>query len=138
MSHYHAALIINGLRLQVLLGVHEQEQLVPQPVEVDLRFYFEQAPACSGDDASDHYICYDELCMTLVNYVKDQRFRLIEYLAHDLHRVIREYLESHSESRNTRVWIAVLKCEPPVSFDIKGTRYVYSDLPADATVVGVM
>ncbi len=50
MAHYPHIFSINRLHLAVHLGYYDAERKKPQPVEVTLRLYFPEAPACARDD----------------------------------------------------------------------------------------
>jgi FolB domain-containing protein len=134
VSAYHSILTINTLRLSVRLGIDAPEREKPQPVEVDVRFYFDQSPECALDDTAQNFICYDQICSTILNYATQGEFRFLEYLTMQLHAVIRHDLKRQvgNGSENVKVWIRLLKCVPPVPYMIGGAEYVYSDLDAAA------
>lgn len=137
MTNYLAALSINTLRLQVRLGVGEPERQNPQPVELGVRFYFTSLPSCTQNDLSSDFICYDKICSSLIRYIEQREFHLIEYLCLDIHREIRGYLEAQlgEHAQDVKLWIRVHKCEAPVAQMIGGASFVYSDLPLGAQVV---
>lgn len=138
MTHYVSALSIQRLRLGVRLGVSEQERLQPQAVEMDARFYFEELPDCAVDDETESFICYDVICNQLLDYVAGKEFRFVEYLALDLHRVIRSHLDEQlgdEKSHSVKLWIRLLKCNPHVPAMLGGAAFSYSDLPPDAVLL---
>ncbi len=140
MTHYFSALSIRQLRLGVHLGVSEQERIRPQSVEMDARFYFDELPDCAVDDETESFICYDVICNQLLDYVAGKEFRFVEYLALDLHRVIRGHLDEKlgdEKSSGVKVWISLLKCNPQVPYMIGGAAYAYSDLPEGSVLVNV-
>ncbi|GEM_PF-710420 len=135
MSYYQSILTINRLRLSVNLGAGEAERAKPQPLEVDIRLYFSKAPACTQDDSRNDFICYDQICTAIVEYTAKSEFRLIEYLATQLHALVRQDLNrqvGQAESESVKIWLRLHKCIPPVPYMLGGAEYIISDLPADA------
>lgn len=131
MSHPVGVLQINTLRLLVHMGLTPQERENTQPVEVDLKIYFDHLPDCCVDDESPEFICYDEICSACSEYVEDNEFRFLEFLTMQLHRVVREHLAARfSESAEAMsIWIKLRKCNPPVVNLEQGAAFVYSDHP---------
>lgn len=137
MTHYPTVLTIDRLRLSVRLGAEAGEREKPQPVEVEVRLYFPQHPPGAEADESTDFICYDAICNAMMERVKGQEFRLIEYLTMALHETVRTELERELDKpQAVRVWIRLCKCNPPVPYLLGGAAMTYSDLPADATIVG--
>ncbi len=136
MSHYYPySLSVDRLRLQLLLGVDKHERLAEQPVEVSICFYFaERLEVCDTDKGV--FVCYDDICRRLIDYVKGREFRLIEYLCQQLHAVIREALQDRcgSDADGIAVSLSINKCSPPVPYDISGVAFSYSDLPEGAII----
>lgn len=137
MTHYLSCLSINRLRLPVHLGVGEGERERPQAVEVTARFYFPQLPVCAQDDESSTFICYDSISSSLLDYVQGKEFRFIEYLCMDMYRVIRTHLDEtlgEEEAQAIRVWVKLHKCAAPVPYALDGAHFIFSDLPAGASL----
>lgn len=134
MSHYPSILTINRLRLSVNLGAGVAEREKPQPLEVDLRFYFPDPPACTADDSRDDFICYDQICQAILDFTGKDEFRLIEYLGTQIHAVVRKDLlrQAGAQAEAIKVWVKLHKCVPPVPYMLGGAEYIYSDLPPEA------
>ncbi|MCI5050426.1 MAG: dihydroneopterin aldolase [Rickettsiales bacterium] len=139
MSFYPSALVIDALELDVHLGVPEQEREQTQKVVVDIRLYFKQSPVCAGDDSTNDFVCYDEICQAIRGSVADQPVRFIEYLAESLHNVVREYISEKLSERVSEVacWLSITKPNLPVDYKVGGSRYIISDVPEDAKVIEV-
>ena len=81
---------LSSLKLDVSLGVSEQERKNRQIIELNIKLCFNQAPtACFTDDINDT-LCYDDLCQTIVNYCSNRSFNLIEHLAYQLANLIKD------------------------------------------------
>ena len=126
-----AKLAINTLRLSVHLGVSAEERAQPQPVETDIHFHFEKLPDCSTDDEAADFICYDEVCQAVVDYVDGTEFRMLEYLTMQLHRVVRDHLAAKlgKDAEKISLWVRARKCTPPVPYLLGGAEFTYSDHP---------
>lgn len=73
-------IFIDGLRLDCLIGVTEEERRHPQKVLVDVSLFLDLSrPAASGmiDDTAD----YREVKRQISQFVSDGEFRLLESLA---------------------------------------------------------
>lgn len=135
MAHYPYCFAISRLQLAVHMGWEAPERRKPQPVEVDIRLYFPEKPACTSDD-NGSFIDYDGLCNGIHKLVSDKEYRLIEYMAHSLHDFVRAYVDA-TGNPEVRVWLALTKLLPPVPHLVGGATFVTSDLPADATFIPV-
>ncbi|MFM9890428.1 MAG: dihydroneopterin aldolase [Rickettsiales bacterium] len=133
MNHYAQMLTVNRLRLEVHLGFYEAERLKKQPVEICLRLYFAQAPDASTDDHA-HFIDYGAMCAALSDYVTSRDFRLVEFMAHDVFRHMRTWVDGQGGNA-VKLWLKLNKCEAPVPNLQDGASYILSDLPAGATAV---
>ena len=61
-------IVIEGMVFQGIHGVHEHEQRVPQPFEVDVELGLDLAPAGRSDDLAltvDYGLVYDEVARVL-------------------------------------------------------------------------
>lgn len=132
MPHYATSFSINRLRIPARLGVTEAERAAPQPVEISLRLYFAQPPACTGDDHAA-FVDYHALSTQLSAMVVEREFRLIEYMAQQLFDHARAYLERH-RAVEVKLWLKLTKCAPAVEYLQDGASFTLSDLPAGATV----
>lgn len=134
--HYPCCLTLNTVHLQVRLGCEPPERAQTQSVEIQVRFYFPSVPACAGDDISA-FICYDKVATALQRTVEGREFRLIEFLAMELVKVLKSSLAQQVPGDDVCVWLKVRKVNIPVSFVEHGASFVYSDLPAHASRVEV-
>ena len=135
MAHYPYCFSIGRLQLAVHMGWEAPERRKPQPVDVDIRLYFPDAPPCAEDD-NGSFIDYDGLCTGIHTIVGSMEFRLIEYMATYLYKHVRAYVD---ETGNTQVkiWLSLTKAAPPVPHLMGGAGFITSDLPADATYIDV-
>ena len=139
MIYYASALVIKKLALNIHLGVTTDERVQRQRVEVDIRLYFRDPQECAGDDSVNDFVCYDEVCQAVRGYVENKEFRFMEYLAKELHGVIRGYLADKGVDSPEKVacWISTLKPQLPVDYEVAGARHVMSDIPLDAKLIEV-
>lgn len=133
--YYSSCLSINRLRLSVKIGHQPGERIKAQPLEVEIRFYFPTLPAACFDDDGD-FICYDEVCQAVQNLTKEKEFRLIEYLAMELHKTIRRNITKQGITRSDaiKIWLRLHKCVPPVPYMLDGASFTYTDLPQHAVL----
>lgn len=135
MAHYPYCFSIGRLQLAVHMGWEAPERRKPQPVDVDIRLYFPDAPVCMNDD-NGPFIDYDGLCNGIHRLVEVKEYRLIEFMANDLFGYTRSYVDA-AGSRDVRIWLSLTKAAPPVPHLMGGAAFVLSDLPADATFIHV-
>jgi dihydroneopterin aldolase len=131
-TYYPQVLSIQRLELATRLGCYAKERQRAQQVEVTFRFYFPEILACSLDDKSS-FIDYDIIAAKMHEVVEKQEFRLIEYMAMQLHGHARAIVDECVGSQ-VKIWLKLLKVAPPVPHLRGGTAFVYTDLPADARV----
>lgn len=126
---YNNCLAVNRIRTSVNLGEEKKERSKPQAVEVDLKLFSPDIPAISKNDNCD-FLCYDELSHVIRDFCKKQEFRTIEYLGYQIYLRIRPLIPRH-----TKIWVRLIKCDPPIEFVKGGTSFTYSDLPPFSWVV---
>ncbi len=113
---------LKGLRCQVRLGCSSQEREVHQPVSFDLAFRFAQLPeGCRTDELSDT-ICYAEMSDWIRKVCALKEYQLIEKLAFDVFRVLRERMPPRVD-----LWLEATKERPPVADLIGGTSFSLGD-----------
>ena len=134
MTHYPACFHIPRLAFDASLGLHDFEHAARQPVAVELRLYFPQAPGAVENDRAE-VIDYKSLCDLLVATAQSQHYRLIEYLAGALFRAVRQTLDGRQPE--PALWLKLSKCQPRVAHLEGGASFVVSDLPPSASVVPV-
>lgn len=126
---YPCALAINRLKAEVRLGVSAEERAAPQEVEIDVRFYLPSPPAAATDD-DGKYICYHSLGQKIHALCAQREYRLIEYLAHEIYRLLRGKVPEE-----VKLWVKLRKLHLPLSYMEGGASYSFTDLPAPAWVV---
>jgi FolB domain-containing protein len=132
MTHYAHQLCVNRLQLAAHIGFYTGERAKPQPVEVCFRLYYPEAPEFTRDDEAS-FIDYGVLCKALKDYVDAREFKLVEFMASDLHRHLRAVIDAHGGS-TIALWLRLNKIAAPVPGLIGGASFTHCDLPAGATV----
>lgn len=72
--------LINGLRLFTVLGVHQHERQLPRPVILDLEMAASTAAAARDDDLAQA-LDYEAVAAALERLLADNDFLLVETLA---------------------------------------------------------
>jgi dihydroneopterin aldolase len=98
---------LRGLRVLGICGALDEEQVRPQPLEVDLDVMADLGPP-GRTDALEDTIDYGALCDTAERIITEERFTLLERLAERLAEVLL------FDDRVTAVTVAVRKLRPPV------------------------
>ena len=96
-------LIIRGLELQCVVGVHDWERLMPQRIIVDITLRGDFSAAAESDDLGDAPD-YRTPCIKAAEVAAAAEYRLVETLAD---RIASTTLETHH--RITSVTVAVHK-----------------------------
>lgn len=87
-------IIIRNLKLKVIIGWHEVEQLKPQTILVDIEIVFPTPPkACITDELKDT-ICYETLIKNIKTRVNHRTFRLIESFGHEIHQIVKQMTQA--------------------------------------------
>lgn len=71
---------IRRLRFDAICGVFPEEQLAPQPFEIDLDLEGDQSRAASSDDIADA-IDYGTICDAATRIGANEKFSLLEAMA---------------------------------------------------------
>lgn len=98
---------LRGLQSLGICGALDEEQVRPQPLEVDLDV-FADLTAPGASDALDDTVDYGALCDTVERVITEERFFLLERLAERLCEVVL------LDERVLAVTVAVRKLRPPV------------------------
>lgn len=108
---------LRGLRAVGRCGVLPEEQLRPQPLEVDLDIEVDLAAAGASDDLDDT-VDYGALCDLVVGELTNRHVALLEHLA----QVIADRVLA--DERVGAVTVALRKLRPPVphQLDSSGVR----------------
>lgn len=130
-TRYASALSINRLRLAVNLGETAGEREKAQPVDVDVKLFFPANPQACADDGEE-FLCYDALCSEIIQFTSSREFRLIEFLTLEMYALVKQHVAKKLPGVNaleTRIWLRIHKCVPPVPQILGGTSFTYTDLP---------
>jgi dihydroneopterin aldolase len=73
-------IFIRGLRIDMLIGFHKRERIVPQTVSIDLEIGIGNTAVFDSDKVID-CIDYDKVTQSIRELVKDRHFNLVEALA---------------------------------------------------------
>ena len=99
--------MISGIRELGVHGVLPEEQLRPQPFEVDIELLVDTATAGQSDDLGDT-VDYATVCEAVSRVVASEHFGLLERLAARIAEVCR------ADPRVEGVAVEVRKLHPPV------------------------
>ena len=98
---------ISGLRELGVHGVLPEEQVRPQPFEVDVELVVDVSAAGASDDLDDT-VDYAAVCEAVSRVVSSEQYRLLERLASRIAEVCR------ADQRVLSVIVEVRKLHPPV------------------------
>ncbi len=129
VTSYASVLALHALEVDIHLGVGEEERARPQKVIIDMRLYLPSLPGAAESDEGD-YICYHTLSEKIRALCLEREYRLIEYLAHAIHRLLRE-----SVPAEIGIWVKLRKPQILLPYVRGGSSYTYSDLAPHAWVV---
>ncbi len=101
-----------GLRFYGCHGVLEEEQIKPQPFEVDFDLYLDLSGAGQSDDLQQT-VNYDEVFQAVQQVVENEHYQLLEALAERLARVLLTKFTIEA------VELTVYKPQAPVAGDFK-------------------
>jgi len=71
---------IKDLKINAIIGIHEQEKTSKQPLIIDLTVYFDSKLAIETDNIND-VVDYYDMSSDLINFVSNSKFELIETLS---------------------------------------------------------
>lgn len=75
--------MIEGLRVDAIIGVHERERTRPQQVVIDISLQADITVASQSDNLADT-VSYGDVARWVTAYVENSSFELIEALAENL------------------------------------------------------
>jgi dihydroneopterin aldolase len=101
-------ILISGLREMGTHGVLPEEQVRPQPFEVDLELAVDVSAAGASDDLGDT-VDYGVVCEAVRRIVSSEHYALLERLATRIAEACR------ADERVVGVVVEVRKLHPPVS-----------------------
>lgn len=134
MEHFKLCLGVHRLRLSATLGYEAGEREKRQPVEIELRIFFNELPTACRDESAP-FICYDKLSDAILKLVESREFRLIEFMANEILCVVQKNIEKQmgNDAGGIHVWLRLHKCVPPVPYMLDGASITISDLPKGFT-----
>ena len=100
-------ILISGIREMGVHGVLPEEQLRPQPFEVDVELLVDVRVAGESDDLDDT-VDYSAVCDAVIRVVSSEQYRLLERLATRIAEVCR------ADPRVVGAVVEVRKLHPPV------------------------
>jgi len=71
---------IKDLKINAIIGIHEQEKTSKQPLIIDLTVYFDSKLAIETDNIND-VVDYYDMSSDLINFVSNSKCELIETLS---------------------------------------------------------
>lgn len=101
-------IVLRGIRALGVHGALPEEQVRPQPFEVDAVLRLDLQPAGRSDDLADT-VDYGELAEAIARVVTSEHHQLLERLADRIAQVCR------SDARVVGVTVTVRKLRPPVA-----------------------
>ena len=134
MTHYPSChLNLADFRLQVHLGVSEQEKINTQPISISVQIYFTQAPQGLITDQLADTFCYFAMTQNIKAFVSQHEpFNLIEHLGAGIYACIyRDLLEQGFT--DTKLEVSVKKLAPPIAGLHGGVTLTYCGLLAQGT-----
>jgi len=100
-------IIVRGIRALGIHGVLAEEQVRPQPFEIDVELSVDLRAAGSSDDLADT-VDYGLLTGAVARVVTNERHQLLERMAERVAEVCRQ------DNRVTGVTVTVRKLHPPI------------------------
>jgi len=100
-------IVISGLREMGVHGVLPEEQVRPQPFEVDVELIVDVSAAGTSDELADT-VDYSAVCEAVSRVVATEQYRLLERLATRIAEVCR------ADPRVVGAIVEVRKLHPPV------------------------
>lgn len=76
-------IFLNDLKINTIIGIYDWERKTEQTLEFDLEMDWDIRPAANSDDINKT-IDYGDIAQTIVHFVENSDFQLIETLAEQL------------------------------------------------------
>ena len=120
---YNAILEMGRLTLPLYLGVEEHERENKREIHIDMKFFYSAPPkGCESDSIKDAH-CYNEISQAIAAFCEGKHFKLLENLAVELHKTVRDILQDES----IKLWIRVEKPYPLGDERLDFAAFSYSD-----------
>lgn len=125
---YPFVLSVERLALPVHLGEGKAEREARQTVYLSLAVLYPQAPDAARQDGAP-FLCYDTLCQSLLATATKAPVQLIEFLASELFRTVRQ-----AAPEDCRVWLRLQKPLPKslVGYEVAGAAVEICDIGSEA------
>lgn len=82
-------IFIRNLTVETIIGIYDFERVTPQRIVLDIEMSADIAAAAATEDI-ESTLNYKTLSETLIDFLQKSRFQLIETMAEELTRIIRE------------------------------------------------
>ncbi len=82
-------IFFGGLCVETIVGIYDWERQVKQPVILDIEMATDIAKAAASDQVSDA-LDYKAVAKRVIEFVENSEYQLVETLAENIARVIRE------------------------------------------------
>lgn len=86
-------LVINGIKLNTLIGIHDWEKQCPQNLHLDIMLQTDAKRAAFDDNIQDA-LDYDCLVTHILSFVENTHFQLIETLAERLAQEVLDHFQT--------------------------------------------
>ncbi len=80
---------LNDLRIETVIGVYDWERRIRQTVVIDLEMGWD-ITAAAADDSLEQALDYKKVAQRLMEFVGNSSFQLVETLAEEIARIVRE------------------------------------------------
>ncbi len=93
-------IIIDGLKINCIIGVKPEERQNPQEVIVELSLSLDLSKATNSDNIEDT-VDYDDLANEIIEFIEKSRFKLLEKLAYE----VAKFTKQHAHAKQVRVTV---------------------------------
>lgn len=115
-------LTINDCRLWIKIGCSEQERFLPTCISLSLEIEFLQGITATQTDDLSNTICYATLIKDIEAFCITMEFKLLEYLAGQIHAFIKQ-----RTLFPVKITVTTTKVLPPVNNIHGGVSFIYSE-----------
>jgi dihydroneopterin aldolase len=96
-------IFLEGFTAETVIGIHDSELHVPQPITLDVCAGLPRVRACESDCIA-HTLDYGELHARLLRLLREHRVQLLEALAEQVARIVLDEFKAH--------WVRVRIAKP--------------------------
>lgn len=123
MKNFQSKIKLNQIKLDVNLGVTEEERKVKQTIIIDIIFYFDSMPNACLTDNIDETICYFTVFSLIEKYLENKEFKLIEFLCYEIHKLV---IDNFVMAKYLKV--AITKKYPPIKDKLNSASFEYDNI----------